>query len=114
MTKTTCILRGEQYRGINGRQIQDLIRILVELIEDANITTKELHVFSADLSKAFDTLEYWSQAMSWRALGAPKDMVNMLVNMDKGGRTPIILAPGRTTESILGIEGTYANARGVL
>ena len=71
------MLRGEQYGGINGRQIQDPIRILAELIEDANVTKKELHIFSADLSKAFDTLEYWSQAMSWRALGAPKDMVNM-------------------------------------
>ena len=107
------MLRGEQYGGINGRQIQDPIRILAELIEDANVTKKELHIFSADLSKAFDTLEYWSQAMSWRALGAPKDMVNMLVDMDKGGRTAVILAPGRTTESILGNEGTYANARGV-
>ena len=71
----------------NGRQIQDPIRILAELIEDANVTKKELHIFSADLSKAFDTLEYWSQAMSWRALGAPKNMVNMLVDMDRGGST---------------------------
>ena len=86
------MLRGEQYGGINGRQIQDPIRILAELIEDANVTKKELHIFSADLSKAFDTLEYWSQAMSWRALGAPKNMVNMLVDMDKGGRTAVILA----------------------
>jgi hypothetical protein len=107
------MLRGEQYGGINGRQIQDPIRILAELIEDANITKKELHIFSADLSKAFDTLEYWSQAMSWRALGAPKDMVNMLVDMDKGGQTAVILAPGRTTETVLGAEGLYANARGV-
>jgi hypothetical protein len=79
------MLREEQYGGINARQMQDPIRILAELVEDANITKKELHIFSADLSKAFDTLEYWSQAMSWRALGAPKDMVNMLVDMDKGG-----------------------------
>ena len=107
------MLRSEQYGGINGRQMQDPIRILAELIEDANVTKKELHIFSADLSKAFDTLEYWSQAMSWRALGAPKEMVNMLVDMDKGGRTAVILAPGRTTETISGEEGTYANARGV-
>ena len=40
--------------------------------------------------------------MSWRALGAPKEMVNMLVDMDKGGRTAVILAPGRTTETISG------------
>jgi hypothetical protein len=107
------MLRSEQYGGINGRQMQDPIRILAELIEDANVTKKELHIFSADLSKAFDTLEYWSQAMSWRALGAPKEMVNMLVDMDKGGRTAVILAPDRTTETISGEKGTYANARGV-
>ena len=51
--------------------------------------------------------------MSWRAIGAPKDMVNMLVDMDKGGRTAVKLAPGRTTETILGNEGTFANVRGV-
>jgi hypothetical protein len=107
------MLRSEQYGGISGRQMQALIRILAELIEDANITKKELHIFSADLSKAFDTLEYWSQAMSWRALGAPTEMVNMLVDIDKGGRTAVILAPGRTTETVSGEEGTYANVRGV-
>ena len=58
------MLREEQYGGLRGRQMQDPIRILAELIEDANITGKELHIFSADLSKAFDTFEYWSQAMS--------------------------------------------------
>ena len=85
MIDNNSMLRSEQYRGINGRQIQDPIGILAELIEDANVTKKGLHVFSADLSNAFDTLEYWSQAMSWRALGAPKDMVNMSVDMDRGG-----------------------------
>ena len=75
------VLLSEQYGGINSRLMQDPIRILVELIEDVNVTKKELHIFSADLSKGFDTLEYWSQAMSWRALGAPNEMVNMLVDM---------------------------------
>ena len=107
------MLREEQYGGINARQMQDPIRILAELIEDANITKKELHIFSADLSKAFDTLEYWSQAMSWRALGAPKDMVNMLVDMDKGGRTAVILAPGRSTADVIQEKGKYSNQRGV-
>ena len=107
------MLREEQYGGIRARQMQDPIRILAELIEDANITKKELHIFSADLSKAFDTLEYWSQAMSWRALGAPKDMVNMLVDMDKGGRTAVILAPGRSTADVLQDRGKYSNQRGV-
>ena len=39
------MLRSEQYGGINGRQMQDPIRILAELIEDANVTKNELHIF---------------------------------------------------------------------
>jgi hypothetical protein len=90
------MLREEQYGELRGRQMQDPIRILAELIEDANVSGKELHIFSADLSKAFDTLEYWSQAMSWRALGALKQLVNLLVDMDRGGETEVILTPGKT------------------
>ena len=78
------VIREEQYGGLRGRQMQDPIRILAELIEDANTSGKELHIFSADLSEACDTLEYWSQATSWRAPGAPKQPVNLLVDMDRG------------------------------
>ena len=45
-------------------------------------------------------------------MGAPKDMVNMLVDMDTGGTTAVILARGRTTETVSGEKGTYANERG--
>ena len=37
------MLKSEQYGGINGRQMQDPNRILAELIEDANVTKKDLH-----------------------------------------------------------------------
>ena len=93
--------------------MQDPIRILAEPIEDANITGKELHISSADLSKAFDTLEYWSQAMSWRALGAPKQLGNLLIEMDKGGETEVIPTPGKTTATALGNEGRFRSQRGV-
>ena len=107
------ILRTEQYGGLQGRIIQDPIRILAELIDDANVTGRELHIFSADLTKAFDTLEYWSQAMSWRAIGTPHDIVEMIIDMDKGGQTAVALAPGNSTQDILGKEGLYGNKRGV-
>ena len=55
---------------------------------------KELRIFSTDLTKAFATLEYWSQAMSRRALGTPKEMVHMLVDMVRG-RTAVILASAK-------------------
>ena len=107
------MLRTEQYGGLQGRIIQDPIRILAELIDDANVTGRELHIFSADLTKAFDTLEYWSQAMSWRAIGTPHDIVEMIIDMDKGGQTAVALAPGKSTQDILGKEGLYSNKRGV-
>ena len=107
------MLREEQYGGLRGRQMQDPIRILAELIEDANVSGKELHIFSSDLSKAFDTLEYWSQAMSWRALGAPKQLVNLLVDMDRGGETEVILTPGKTSATTLGKDGRFKSQRGV-
>ena len=91
------MLREEQYGSLKGRSSKAPIRILTEIIEDALTTGKELHVFSADISKAFDSLEYWSQAMGWRALGMPKSLVNKLVQQDRGGSTKVILGQGRET-----------------
>ena len=51
--------------------------------------------------------------MSWRALGAPKQLVNLLIEMDKGGETEVILTPGKTTASTLGNEGRFRSQRGV-
>ena len=107
------MLRSEQYGSLPGRSVGDPIRCLAEAVEDAVVTGKELHVFSADLAKAFDTIEYWSQSMSWTALGMPKEMSEMLTNMDKGGTTEVNIGQGRTTSTVLGEEGWYSNGRGV-
>jgi hypothetical protein len=102
-----------QHGGMSNRSTSDPIRVLAEIMEDAEESGQELHLFSADLAKAFDTLEYWSQAMSWRALGMPEDMATMLMNMDKGGESEVILGQGRTTSSVLGSEGWFKAERGV-
>ncbi len=86
---------------------------LAEVIQDAQLSGQELHVLSADLTKAFDTLEHWSQVMSWRALGMPSDMAEMLMRMDQEGETAVILGQGRTTADILGEEGWFRSERGV-
>ena len=38
--------------------------IMAEIMEDARRSGQELHMMVADLSKAFDTMEYWSQELS--------------------------------------------------
>ena len=102
-----------QHGGMKDRGSADPIRVLAEAMEDAQESGQELHLFSADLTKAFDTLEYWSQAMSWRALGMPEDMAVMLMNMDKEGESEVILGQGRTTSSVLGEDGWFNSGRGV-
>ena len=98
VVQTQAMLRKEQHGSLAGRSVKAPIRVLTEVIEDAIISGKELHVFSADISKAFDSLEYWSQAMGWSALGMPPDLVDMLVEMDAGGETAIVLGQGRVTD----------------
>ncbi len=102
-----------QHGGMSGRGTTEPIRILAEVMEDAQASGQEFHLFSADLSKAFDTLEYWSQAMSWRALGMPVEITEMLTNLDEGGESEVILGQGRTTSAVLGEEGWFKSGRGV-
>ena len=100
------MLRGEQHGGLPGKTVKSPIRNLTEMMEDAIMGGKELHIFSADIAKAFDSIEYWSQALSWGALGMPEDLIQMLVDMDSEGETAVILGQGRKTE-------WYKNGRGV-
>ena len=100
------MIRKEQHGGIANRSGSAPIRTLTETIEDATQTGRELHVFSADIAKAFDSIEYWSQALSWAALGMPTDLINMLVRMDEEGETAVILGQGRQTD-------WYKSGRGV-
>ena len=82
------------------------IRALTEMIENAIVTGQELHILSADIAKAFDGMEYWSQALGWAALGMPTELIEMIVGMDREWETAIILGQGRNTE-------WYKNGRGV-
>ena len=73
-----------QYGGLPRAGCAPPKRIFAEVMDDAREAGKPLHLFVTDLSKAFDSMEYWSQAMSWRAMGLQEHMVKVLVNMDSG------------------------------
>ena len=77
-----------------------------------------VHVLALGLSKAFDTCEYWSQAMSWKALGMPDEVIKILINMDAGSNSPADPheGPGATTSVILDagrMTPKFAHGRGV-
>jgi hypothetical protein len=107
------MLREEQYGALPRRSAGSPIRVLTEIIEDAIQSGRELHLFSADIKRAFDSLEPWSQAMSWRALGMPEEMIDLLVDMDIEGTTEVAIGQGRTTATELGDAGRYYSERGV-
>lgn len=98
------VLETGQYGGLPGLGVQSPLRMLAEMIEDANCTNQEMYILITDLSKAFDTMEYWSQAMSWTCLGVPQHMVNLLVSLDRGSlsgngaTTRVGLAQGRRSD----------------
>ena len=93
-------------------------RALAEVLDDARLSKSELHVLALDLSKAFDTCEYWAQAMSWKALGMPYEVMKIRINMDAGSNSPADPheGPGATTSVILDagrMTPKFAHGRGV-
>ena len=94
------------------------LRALAEVLDDARLSKSELRVLALDLPKAFDTCEYWSQAMSWKALGMPDEVIKILINMDAGSNSPgdPHEGPGATTSVILDagrMTPKFAHGRGV-
>ena len=98
------ILDLAQYGGLPKAGTAPPVRVLAEIMDDARESGQELHILLADLTKAFDTMEYWTQAMSWRCLGMPEGIIELLVNMDsgknqgEGATTQVALAQGRMSD----------------
>ena len=112
------ILDMSQYGALAKAGGAPPLRVLAEVMEDARLSKTELHILALDLQKAFDTCEFWSQAMSWQALGMPKPMIDILINMDAGSNSPADPheGPGATTKVILDAGHTsepFVHGRGV-
>ena len=112
------ILDMSQYGALAKAGVAPPLRVLAEVMEDARLSKTELHILALDLQKAFDTCEFWSQAMSWQALGMPKPMIDILINMDAGSNSPADPheGPGATTKVILDAGHTsepFVHGRGV-
>ena len=103
-----------QFGAVPNSGVQAPLRMLAELMDDARMSGQQLHIMVADLSKAFDTMEYWSQALSWKCLGMPQEMIDLLVNLDSGSTEPG--AKGATTQILLGqgrVSESFKHGRGV-
>ena len=92
------ILDGAQFGALPGGGTAAPLRTLRAITDDARQSKRTLHLFIADLTKAFDTLEYWSQALSWRCLDLPEKLIRILINLDssseQGGAKYYASQPG--------------------
>jgi len=89
-----------QHGSIPEGTTTDAMFNLAGVLDDARSSGQSLFLLSLDLSKAFDTLEYWSQAMTWRAFGMPKDLIKILLQMDETATTQVALGGGRYTAPV--------------
>ena len=97
------ILDGAQFGALPGGGTAAPLRTLRAITDDARQSKRTLYLFIADLTKAFDTLEYWSQALSWRCLDLPEKLIRILINLDSGSEqggatTQVNLGQGRLSE----------------
>ena len=100
---THRILDSAQFGALPGGGTAAPLRTLRAITDDARQSKKTLYLFIADLTKAFDTLEYWSQALSWKCLDLPEKLIHILINLDSGSEqvgatTQVNLGQGRLSE----------------
>ena len=81
---THHILDEAQFGALPGGGTAAPLRTLRALTDDARQSKQPLYLVIADLTKAFDTLEYWSQALSWKCLDLPDALIRILINLDSG------------------------------
>ena len=107
-----------QFRALPKGGVAAPLRIMAEIMETARRSGQELHMMVADLSKAFDTMEYWSQELSWRTMCMPQDMIDLMVNLDSGSEegqgatTEVALGNGRKTKPFRHLRGVRQGSVG--
>ena len=73
---------------------------VANLLDDARLSGQQLCLLSLDVAKAFDSCEYWSQALSWAALGMPPQAIKLLLQMDSTATTQVNLGGGHYTRPV--------------
>ena len=108
---THLILDEAQFGALPGGGTAAPLRTLRAITDDARQSKNPVYLFIADLTKAFDTLEYWSQALSWKCLDLPEELIRILINLDSGSELG-----GATTQVNMGqgrLSAPFHHGRGV-
>ena len=63
--------------------------MFINMLEEALEKGEELHTFSWDITRAFDSVSKNVMRMAWTRLGLPKEWANWLVQLDEQGMTAV-------------------------
>ena len=84
------ILEREQFAGMKGGSTSDPLFIRRSVVEHCKERGEELHIFDSDISKAFDSVHFWSLEQALDRLGMPRHTINLMLSI-QGGRSQVIV-----------------------
>jgi hypothetical protein len=96
--KENNILKGNQYAGLPGNSTFEPIRIINELIQDANENDKDLWLLALDMSKAYDRVNIYMLEKALERIRIPKKFINLILELFTGRKNQVFTAGGLTPQ----------------
>ncbi|CAB4399499.1 unnamed protein product [Rhizophagus irregularis] len=88
------ILKGLQFAGLPFSSTFEPLRIINEIIQDANENDKELWILSLDMSKAYDRVNIFMLEKAMQRLKIPSSFINLTKELFLGWKNSVFTAGG--------------------
>ncbi|GBC40758.1 reverse transcriptase family protein [Rhizophagus irregularis DAOM 181602=DAOM 197198] len=88
------ILKGLQFAGLPFSSTFEPLRIINEIIQDANENDKELWILSLDISKAYDRVNIFMLKKAMQLLKIPSSFINLTKELFLGWKNSVFTAGG--------------------
>ena len=88
-----------QFAGYKGGSTSDPLFLRQSIAEHYRMTGGEYHVFDSDISKAFDSVHFWSLQQALERLGMPSEAVRMIIKC-QGGESRVLVGGGGLQKDI--------------
>ncbi len=104
--KENDVLKGNQFAGLPLNSTFEPIRIINEIIQDANENNKELWILSQDLGKAYDRVNIHMLEKAMKRLKIPDSFTKLITNLFSNRKNQVITAVGLTDpyDMLIGID----------
>jgi exonuclease III len=100
------VLRGNQFAGLPSSSTFEPIRILNEIIQDANEEDNELWILSLDMSKAYDRVNIYMLEKAMDRIKLPLGFIRFIKELFLGRKNQVFTAKGLTDpyDVLVGID----------